>query len=80
MILVEGFLGLLQIDLDLGFFAPGDTEEPIKIIAHDRCLCRHRAHLPQLLHLCFGFFACFLGEFGLADLFFQLGKFILAIF
>jgi hypothetical protein len=75
---VEHFLGALDVLLDPGALLPGDAEHPVEIVAHDRGLGGHGAHVAQLLELGQRPLARFLAELGLVDLLFQLAEFVSA--
>ena len=67
MVLVQDRLGLGHVDrLQLGL-APGDRQEPVKIVADHRGFRAHRAHVAQLLQLRIGLGAGLLGQLGLLD-------------
>src|SRR5262245_36621616 len=78
VIVVEDLLGEREVLLDLGLLVPGDREQPVEIVAHDRRLGRHRRHLAQLLELVGGLLARLLRELGLLDLVLDLGELVLA--
>ena len=76
VIAVEHLFSRINVFLGLLLLAPRQSEQPIEIIAHDGRFCRHRAHLLQFFEFGFGLGAGFFGEFGFADLLFQLLKLI----
>ena len=46
---VEHFLACAQIGTNLGFLFPRQVDQGLDVVAHDRCLSRHRRHQRQLL-------------------------------
>ncbi|ENN85911.1 hypothetical protein RHSP_17182 [Rhizobium freirei PRF 81] len=78
MIRFEDLLGIAQICLDLRLLVPGNTQQPIEIVAHDGRFSRHRAHLPKLLQLGIGLFLRFLRQLGLGDALFQFSHLVAA--
>ena len=51
MVVVELFLGLEKVCLNVLARTPWQGQEPVQIVPHDGRFRRHRRHLPQLLHL-----------------------------
>ena len=76
MILVEDVLRLLEVVLDLALLAPGQTQQHVEIVAHDRGFGRHGLHRLELLELRRGLGARFLAELGLGNLLGQFGEFV----
>src|SRR6516164_3768164 len=76
---IEYLLGERQVFLDLRLLIPRNREQPVEIIAHDGCFRRHRRHLTQLLELVLRLLTRLFREFGVLDLFFELGEFVLAV-
>ena len=60
MVLVKNALGGVQVKAHAFLFVPRQGQHPVKVITHDRCLCRDGRHLPQFLEFasrfCFRFF------------------------
>ncbi len=79
MILIEDALGFRNVALELGLLAPGQPEQHIEIIAHDRGLGRHRRHRLELLEFRRRLGPCFLAELELGDLGGQFGNFVAAL-
>ena len=79
MIAIEHVLGPAQIILQALALAPGQTEDPVQIIAHNGGFRRHRAHLAQFLELGIRLGARFLGQLGFGQALFQLGEFLAAV-
>ena len=71
MVLVENLLGQHEVALDLALPAPRQAQQPVEIVAHHRCLRRHRAHGLELLELAIGLVARFLAELGRLDALFE---------
>src|SRR6476646_4837356 len=78
MVLIEDDLRLVEVALDLVLDAPRDRQQPVEVVAHDRGLGRHRAHLAELLQLAERLFLGFLRELGLLDLLLDLGEVVAA--
>ena len=76
MILVQNLLCAFDIFADTGLFAPRHTNKPIKIIAYNRCLGCHRAHLAELFNFFLCALACFLRKLSLIQSLLKLGNFI----
>ena len=72
--LCSGNINLLGLGL-----APRQGQKPVQIIAHNRALRRHRAHITQLFQLSIGLGTGFLGEFGLLDALFELHQLVASI-
>ena len=79
MVGVEHLLRKIEIRRDLGGLAPGQRQQPVEIVAHDRRFRGHRRHGAQLLELGLGLFLGFLGKLGLLDAGFQLGSLVAAV-
>ncbi len=79
VIVAKYAFGKVQVLLDLRLLAPRNGQQPVEIVADDRCFGRHRAHATQLLQLSLGLFAGFLGKLGLVDAFFEFSRFIATI-
>ena len=77
---IKDGLGTAKVLFHAGFRAPRDRQHPVKIVAHNRGLSRHRRHRAQLLQLALDLFACLFGQLGLFDLLFKLGNFVGAFF
>ncbi len=71
VVLVQDVFGVGQIVLELGLFAPRQTNQNIEVVAHDRGLGRHGRHELELFELAFGLFAGLSRHFGGLDLLFD---------
>src|SRR3984957_3555542 len=80
MVLVQNLLRKSDVLLDFRFFAPGQREQPVEVVAHHRRFRRHRAHLPELLDFVLRLFARFLRQFRLADPLLELVELVAAFF
>jgi hypothetical protein len=79
MVGVEHLLSEAEVVADLGALLPGNAEQPIQVVAHDRGFRRHRAHLPDLLQLVVGLLAGLLGQPRLGDALFQFAHLVAAV-
>ena len=80
MVLIQYFLGDIEVFFNLGVLFPRDTQHPVEIIAHHRRFRRHWAHGAQLLQLSLRLFLSFFAELGFVDFFLKFGQFVLAVF
>ena len=55
VVLVEDPLGFLDVELVFGVLVPGQREDPVDVVAHDRRLGGHRRHHLELLELVLDF-------------------------
>ena len=72
VVFVEHDLGMPEVVLDLGLFAPRQIDQRVDVVAHDRRLGRHRRHQLELLQLGVDLLARFLGHLGSSDLLLEL--------
>ena len=79
MVGVQDFFGAGEILLGARLHAPGQGQQPVQIVAADRCFRRHRRHRLQLFQFGIGLVAGLLAELGRSDLFFQLGDLVLTV-
>ena len=68
MVLVQHRLGIGQVVLDFGLFAPGQAREHFNVVAHHRRLGRHGRHELELLELGLGLLAGVSRHLGGLDL------------
>src|SRR5262245_7219777 len=78
MVLVEDDLRFIEVALDFVLDAPRDRQQPVEVVAHDRGLGRHRAHLAKLLQFAECLLLGFLGKLGLLNLLLDLGEVVAA--
>ena len=76
MVVIELFLGFHQISLDILPLAPGQRQQPVEIVAHNRRFRRHRRHLAQLLHLGFRLGARFMAQRRIGNLLVKFGQLV----
>ncbi len=72
VILIQHLLGVRQVVVDLALLAPRQTDKRVDIVAHDRCLGRHRRHQLELLEFRVGLLLGLLGHARGLDLLVQL--------
>ena len=80
MIRIQNLFGFGQVFFDPTFLVPRNRKDPVEIIAHHGCFCRHGAHLFELAHLCIDFFACLFRKLRLLDPAFQFVQLVPAVF
>ena len=67
VILVENLFGRVQILADARLLAPGQVDQRLDEVAHDRRFRRHRRHQLELLELGLGLGEAFLAHSGVLD-------------
>ncbi len=72
MVLVEHFLGALEVAAFLGLLVPGDRDQPVEVVARHRRLGRHRRHRFEPLQLLDRLFLDLFRHLCLFDLLLQL--------
>ncbi|EAQ13717.1 hypothetical protein RB2654_03349 [Maritimibacter alkaliphilus HTCC2654] len=78
MVVVQNLLRVVEVLLHAAFHAPRDRQHPVEVVAHDRRLGAHRAHVLELLELRIGLFAGLFRQLGRVDAVFQFLKLVLA--
>ncbi len=68
VIFFEHLFGFVNVQLVVGKLVPRQTQDPIDVVSHHRCLRRHRRHHLEFFQLLIDFVLRFGGEFFLLEL------------